>query len=183
MALLEILKYPDPFLKTKAKPVTAVDDKIRSFIADMVETMYHARGIGLAATQVGVDKRVVVLDVPDYREEGEKPAAEGKDRGKNLIALINPEIIYASGSTTYEEGCLSVPGFTADVDRYSDVTVRALDRDGKNIEIKADGLFAIAVQHEIDHINGMLFIDRLSRLKREMLKRKIKKTLESERAL
>ncbi|HBG47034.1 MAG TPA: peptide deformylase [Deltaproteobacteria bacterium] len=171
--ILNILKYPDPFLKTKATPVDKVDDGIRKLIDDMVETMYVAKGIGLASVQVGVDKRVIVLDVPG-EEENERV------KGKNLVALVNPEIVSAEGETVYEEGCLSVPGFTADVERASRLKVRALDRDGKPVEIKAGGLFAIALQHEIDHIDGILFIDRLSRLKREMIKRKLKKALEAE---
>ncbi len=172
MTLLGILKYPDPFLKTKAKKVESIDDGIRALIRDMTETMYQARGIGLAATQVGVDKRVVVLDVPDDEER--------RERGKNLMALINPEILESSGSIKYEEGCLSVQGINADVERASNVKIRALDREGNAIEFEAEGLFAIALQHEIDHIDGILFIDRLSPLKRDMIKRKIKKALEAE---
>lgn len=171
--ILEILKFPDPFLKTKAAPVEGVDDGIRKLIDDMTETMYKAKGIGLASVQVGVDKRVVVLDVPgEHNEE--------RVQGKNLIALVNPEIVSSEGNTVYEEGCLSVPGFTADVERFSKLKVRALDRSGRPVEISAEGLFAIAIQHEIDHLDGILFIDRLSRLKREMIKRKIKKALEAE---
>lgn len=172
MALLNILKYPDPFLKKKVAPVKNFTG-IKTLIDDMVETMYNAKGIGLAATQVGVDKRVVVLDVPDKDEEK-------RVKGKNLIALINPEIIEATGTTKYEEGCLSVPGFTADVERASNLKVMAFDTNGKPFEFEADGLFAIAIQHEIDHLDGFLFIDRLSRLKREIIKKKIKKALESE---
>lgn len=172
MTLLGILKYPDPFLKTKAKKVESVDDSVRALISDMTETMYQARGIGLAATQVGVDKRVVVLDVPDDEER--------RERGKNLIALVNPEILEASGSVKYEEGCLSVPGINADVERAANIRVRALNREGNTVEFEAEGLFAIALQHEIDHIDGILFIDRLSRLKRDMIKRRLKKALEAE---
>ena len=163
--ILEIVRYPDPFLKTQAEKVESVDD--------MVETMYYARGIGLASVQVGDPRRVVVLDVPD---EDEKERA----KGKNLMAFVNPEIVYAEGETVYEEGCLSVPGITADVERAARVRVKALDRDGKPFEIEAEGLLAIALQHEIDHINGVLFIDRLSRLKRELVKRKYRKSLETE---
>lgn len=181
MAILDILKYPDPFLKTKTEPVERVDDSIRALISDMTETMYRARGIGLAAVQVGAGKRVALLDVPsdDARDE------EGRRvvKGKNLIVLINPEIVWTEGTTKYEEGCLSVPGLTADVQRALRVRVKALDRDGKPFEINAEGLLAIALQHEIDHLDGLLFIDRLSRLKRELIKKKIMKALESERAL
>lgn len=176
MPILEILKYPDPFLKTTASEVKTVDGPVKTLIADMIETMYHARGIGLAAVQVGVDKRVIVLDVPDEN-------VEERQKGKNLVALVNPRIIKSEGETKYEEGCLSVPGITADVVRASEVTVSALGRDGKPVEIEASGLFAIALQHEIDHLDGFLFIDRLSRLKKEIVKRKLKKAFEAERAL
>ena len=182
MAILDILKYPDPFLKTKTEPVEKIDDSIRALISDMTETMYRARGIGLAAVQVGVARRVALLDVPqeDARdEEGNRRLV----RGKNLIAVINPEIVWTEGTTKYEEGCLSVPGLTADVQRALRVRVKALDRDGNPFEINAEGLLAIALQHEIDHLDGLLFIDRLSRLKRELIKKKKMKALESERAL
>ena len=170
-----ILTYPDPFLKTKAKPVAAVDDDVRMLIDDMVETMRSARGIGLAATQVGDKRRVIVLDVPeedDGEEEGER---------RIHLTLVNPEIISSEGDTKFEEGCLSVPGFTADVKRAATINVKALDREGKQVEFTAHDLLSIAIQHEIDHLDGILFIDRLSRLKRELLKRKIKKVLEDER--
>lgn len=171
--ILEIIKYPDPFLKTHAARVESVDDSVRKLIDDMIETMYYARGIGLASVQVGDTRRVVVLDVPD---EDEKERA----KGRNLMALVNPEIVSAEGETFYEEGCLSVPGVTADVERAARVKVKALDRDGKPFEIEAEGLLAIALQHELDHLNGVLFIDRLSRLKRELVKRRYKKSLETE---
>lgn len=178
MALLNILKYPDPFLKTKAATVQSIDLEVERLISDMVETMALARGIGLAATQVGVGKRVVVLDVPGESDE------ERRERGKNLVVLVNPEIAGSAGSITYDEGCLSVPGVTAEVERFSDVTVKAIDREGAPFEIRAEGLFAIALQHEIDHLDGILFIDRLSRLKRELIKRKYKKAMErQDRAL
>lgn len=172
MSILKILKYPDPFLKTKARPVSRIDQETKKLISAMIETMYFARGIGLAATQVGVDKRIAVLDVP--KEQGS---------GENLIVLINPKIISHEGETKYEEGCLSVPGFTADVKRFAAVVVKGLDKDEKEIEIKAEGLFAIALQHEIDHLDGLLFIDRLSKLKRDIIKRRIKKALESEKKM
>jgi peptide deformylase len=175
MSVLNILTYPDPFLKTKAKPVDAVDDSVRMLIDDMVETLRSARGIGLAATQVGDERRVIVLDVPeedDGEEEGER---------RIHLTLVNPEIISSEGDTKFEEGCLSVPGFTADVKRAATINVKALDREGKQVEFMAHDLLSIAIQHEIDHLDGILFIDRLSRLKRELLKRKIKKVLEDER--
>jgi peptide deformylase len=180
MALLEVLKYPDPRLKTRASPVEGVNGEIMKLISDMVETMGFENGIGLAATQVGVAKRVIVLDVPDERpgeQRGDVKEEIGYRRSGNLIALINPVMVEASGDTRFEEGCLSVPGVTAEVKRASNVVVKGLDREGREVEIKADGLFAVALQHEIDHIDGMLFIDRLSRLKRDIIKRKLKKAV------
>jgi len=180
MSVLDILKYPDPLLKKRALPVGAIDEGIEDLINNMVETMYAARGIGLAANQVGVDKRVIVLDVPEEGGSGVNlPArqAGGQGSGKNLIVLINPQIVASEGKTTYEEGCLSLPGFTAEVKRFSKVRVRGVDRGGKDVEIEGEGLLAIALQHEIDHLEGILFIDRLSRLKRDIIKRKIAKTL------
>lgn len=174
MAILEILKYPDPFLKKKTKPVEIINADIEKLISDMTETMYFAKGIGLAANQVGVDKRVVVLDVPDEDDR------KDYKKGENLIAIINPEIIEQDGEINYEEGCLSVPGFNADVKRFASVNIRGLDKNSRDIEIDAHGLFAIALQHEVDHLNGMLFIDRLSRLKREFIKKKILKAIEEE---
>jgi peptide deformylase len=169
--ILEVIKYPDPFLKTKAARVESVDSSVRKLIDDMVETMYYAKGIGLASVQVGDPRQVVVLDVPDEDDRD-------RVKGKNLMALVNPEIVSSEGETFYEEGCLSVPGVTADVERAAKVKVRALDRDGKPFELEAEGLLAIALQHELDHLNGILFIDRLSRLKRELVKRKYRKSLE-----
>lgn len=176
MSILKILKYPDPFLKTKTKPVSRIDQDTKRLIFDMIETMYFAKGIGLAATQVGVDKRIAVLDVPDEDRENYR-------QGKNLIVLINPQITAHEGETKYEEGCLSVPGFNEDVKRFAEVAVKGLDKDGNPLEIKAGGLFAIALQHEIDHLDGLLFVDRLSKLKRDIIKRKIKKAIESEKKM
>jgi peptide deformylase len=184
MALLEVLKYPDPRLKKKSSPVEEVNEEIRKLISDMVETMGFENGIGLAATQVGVAKRVIVLDVPGERPEagpeerrGDVKEEKGYRRGDNLIALINPVMVEASGEIRFEEGCLSVPGVTEEVKRASNVVVKGLDREGEEVEIKADGLLAVALQHEIDHIDGMLFIDRLSRLKRDIVKRKLRKAV------
>lgn len=184
MTLLNILKYPDPFLAVKAARVESVDDGIKTLIADMTETMYHARGIGLAATQIGAAKMVAVLDVPDEEPppidgEGGEARETGYKRGKNLIALINPEILVMEGSIKFEEGCLSLPGETAEVERATNIKARALNQKGQSIEFEASGLFAIAVQHEIDHLNGILFIDRLSRLKREFIKRRLRKANEA----
>jgi peptide deformylase len=164
MALLPILTAPDPRLKKKAKPVATVDDGIRRLMADMLETMYAAPGIGLAAPQVGVSKRVIVLDPT---RDGEPP---------NPLTMVNPEIIWASDDdNTYEEGCLSVPEHYADVVRPRAVKLRYLDETGAQRELEAEGLLATCVQHEIDHLDGVLFIDHLSSLKRNMILRKLLK--------
>ena len=165
MATLEILTYPDEILKQQAMTVDKVDDEIRQLVDDMAETMYSAPGVGLAANQVGVLKRVVTIDVT-YTEK--KP---------NLIVLINPEIVDRRGSCRYEEGCLSLPGVTEEVDRSEWVKVRAINRDGEPFEMEAEGFLAVAVQHELDHLDGTVLLDRLSFLKkrmhsRELIKRK-----------
>ncbi|MBI5598473.1 MAG: peptide deformylase [Deltaproteobacteria bacterium] len=179
MSEFEILKYPDPFLRKKASRVERVDSSVRRLVEDMVETMRRAKGVGLAATQVGVDKRVVVLDVP-LIGVNEDICEELEERERVLLKLINPEIVASGGEIEYEEGCLSLPGITADVVRAAEVTIRALDADGRGFEMKAGGLPAIALQHEIDHLDGVLFIDRLSRLKRELLVRKYRKAMAAE---
>ncbi len=164
MALLPILTAPDPRLKKKAKPVAMVDDGVRMLMADMLATMYAAPGIGLAAPQVGVGLRVIVLDVA---REGEPPAP---------MKLANPEIVWASDDdATYEEGCLSVPEHYAEVVRPRAVKVRYLDDTGAAREIEAEGLLATCLQHEIDHLDGILFLDHLSALKRNMILRKLLK--------
>jgi peptide deformylase len=161
MALLELVKAPDPRLKLISKPVPEVDSKLRRFMTDMVETMYAENGIGLAAIQVGVAKRVAVIDL-DPGGPASKP-----------IYLVNPRIVEASGElSTYHEGCLSVPEVWDDVKRPAALTVEYTDENGKLQTVKADGLFATCLQHEIDHINGLLFIDHLSRLKRAIALRK-----------
>jgi peptide deformylase len=180
MTVRTILKYPDPLLKTTAAPVESVDDEIRALIDDMIQTMYCYRGIGLAAIQLGVARRVIVLDVPDMDLDDDSDMDPLGERGKNALAFVNPEITYSEGTTVYEEGCLSVPGVNADVKRAANVRVEALDRVGNKVEIDAEGLLAIVLQHEIDHLNGILFIDRLSRLKRELVKRKLKKKIEAQ---
>lgn len=165
MAVLDIVTYPDSFLKEPTREVEAVDDDIRRMIADMADTMYAAPGIGLAANQVGFDKRILIYDLAC--REGETP---------DLRVLINPEIVSADGQQLSEnEGCLSVPDFRADVNRYATVRVQALDGDGRPLDFDADGMEAIVLQHEIDHLNGILFIDRISALKRQMYKRRIRK--------
>ncbi|MEN9726173.1 MAG: hypothetical protein RL434_539, partial [Pseudomonadota bacterium] len=161
MALREILHYPDPRLRTKAKPVVAVDEVIRTLVDDMFETMYAAPGIGLAATQINVHQRVIVIDV-------------SRDQDQPLC-LINPEIVSAEGSESAEEGCLSVPDIFETVNRAKAIRVRALDRDGALQEFEASGLTAVCIQHEMDHLDGKLFVDRLSELKRLRIRKKFDK--------
>ena len=161
MAILEILRYPDSRLRNKAKPVEQVDDVLRGLIKDMFETMYQAPGIGLAATQVNVAKRVIILDLS---EEHNDP-----------LCLINPEILEKSGEEQYEEGCLSVPDVFEMVTRAAYVRVRALDRAGNPFELEAVELLAICIQHEIDHLDGKLFVDYLSSLKRMRIRKKLEK--------
>ena len=161
MAKLPIIEFPDPRLRTVAKPVERVDKRIRQLIEDMFETMYEAPGIGLAATQVDFHQRLLVLDVSE-------------DKSQPMV-FINPEILSAEGSQVYQEGCLSVPGIYADVKRASTITVKALDRNGEAFEISTDGLLAVCVQHEMDHLAGKVFVDYLSPLKRELVKKKLAK--------
>ena len=164
MALLPIIYAPDPRLKIKCRPVETVDQSVRDFMDDMLETMYAAPGIGLSAPQVGDDRRVLVCDVA--RE----------DEGPQPLKLINPEIVWSSDETKIaEEGCLSLPDHFAEVERPSAVRVRYLDQDGEPREIDADGLLAACVQHEMDHLEGILFVDYLSPLKRNIILRKMKK--------
>ncbi|AFT68406.1 Peptide deformylase 1 [Alloalcanivorax dieselolei B5] len=162
MAKLEILEFPDPRLRTVAKPVEQVDDALRKLIDDMIETMYEASGIGLAATQVNVHQRLLVIDVSEERDQP--------------LVFINPEITPLTGDLApYEEGCLSVPGFYEQVERPARVMIKALDRDGNPFEMEADGLLATCIQHEIDHLDGKLFVDYVSRLKRDRIKKKLQK--------
>jgi peptide deformylase len=161
MALLDILHFPDPRLRNVARPVTVVDDTVRQLVDDMFETMYAAPGIGLAATQVNVDKRIVVIDIS---EEKDQP-----------LCLINPEILERRGEEEMEEGCLSVPGVFDMVQRAESIRMQALDRDGKTFELDVDGLLAVCIQHEIDHLDGKLFVDYLSQLKRTRIRKKLEK--------
>lgn len=161
MTRLTILEYPDPRLRTRAAPVARVDAGLRDLIDAMLETMYAAKGIGLAATQVNVHQRVLVTDVSDGRNEPR--------------AYVNPEILQKDGQTVSQEGCLSVPGYYDDVERAERIRVRALDREGKPFEEELTGLLAICVQHEIDHLDGKLFVDYLSELKRQRVRRKLEK--------
>src|SRR5271163_3040629 len=170
MALLRIRKFPDPALKQAAAPVANIDGSLNGFIDSMVQTMYAAPGVGLAATQVGDSRRVVVLDT------------DHEHLGKKLLKLINPRIVEAEGSITWEEGCLSVIDFNADVERASRVLVRAWTPDQQEIEIEANDLLAVALQHEIDHLDGKLFIDRISRIKRELYRRKLAKMIKEGKA-
>lgn len=171
MALLKILKYPDPLLKQVAKPVTSVTAETVRLIGDMVETMYAAPGVGLAAPQVGVSKRIIVLDI------------DHDDPGKNLLKLINPEIRRSEGELLWEEGCLSVVDFTVEIKRAARVELKALDDKEKEVLIDAEGLLAVALQHEIDHLNGKLILDRVSRLKRDLYSRRLKKMQRGDKPL
>ena len=161
MALLEILHYPDKRLRTVAEPVEVVDDAIKKIIDDMFETMYEAPGIGLAATQVDVHKRVIVMDLSPEKDEPR--------------CFINPEIIETDGIEQTEEGCLSVPDIYETVERSERIKVKALDRDGKEFELEADGLLAVCIQHEMDHLMGQLFVDYLSPLKQQRVRKKLQK--------
>ena len=161
MAILKVLSFPDKRLRTKAKAVETVDDSVRAIMDDMLETMYEAPGIGLAATQVDVHQQIVVIDVS---EEKDSP-----------LYLVNPEITAKSGSKISEEGCLSVPEYYAEVSRAEDVTVSALGYDGQPFELKADGLLAVCIQHELDHLQGKLFVDYLSPLKQQRVRKKLEK--------
>ncbi len=162
MAILEILHYPDPRLRNKAEPVTDVDADIQQLVRDMFETMYDAPGIGLASIQVNVPKRVIVVDVS---EDHDQP-----------LCLINPEIIDREGEETMDEGCLSVPGFYETVQRAEKIRVRALNEKGEQFEIDADGLLSVCIQHEIDHLDGKLFVDYISPLKRNRIRKKLEKS-------
>jgi peptide deformylase len=163
MAVLEILKYPHPVLKKPCEAVSQIDEEVRKLIDDMRETMYGAGGVGLAACQVGVSRRVIVLDVSPM------------DSLHTFMALINPEIISEEGEVDHEEGCLSVPDYLEKVKRKEKVCVKGLSPGGTEVEITGEGILAIALQHEIDHINGILILDRVSRLKREIYRNKLKK--------
>ena len=163
MSVLEILKYPHPTLKKRAEEVEQIDEKVKRLVRDMTETMYEANGIGLAACQIGVPQRVIVLDVSPI------------DPQQNFFAMINPEIIFQEGEVDHEEGCLSVPDCFEKVKRKEKIRVRGISPGGKEMEIAGEGILAFALQHEIDHLNGILILDRLSHLKREMYRDKVKK--------
>lgn len=168
MAILDILHFPDPRLRNKAKPVKTVDDSVRRLVDDMLETMYEAPGIGLASTQVNDPRRVVVMDIS---EEHDQP-----------LCLINPEILDKQGEEEMDEGCLSVPDVYETVIRAEKVKVSALDRDGNPFEMEADGLLAVCIQHELDHLDGKLFVDYLSNLKRQRIRKRLEKDQKQKRA-
>ena len=159
--ILDILKYPDKRLRTIAKPVVSVDETIRQQVKDMFETMYEAPGIGLAATQVNFHQRIIVIDISDQCNEP--------------ICLINPEVIEKSGEIQWEEGCLSVPDYYENVIRANDIKVQALNQHGETFELEASEMLSVCIQHEIDHLNGILFVDHLSKLKQKRLKKKTEK--------
>lgn len=161
MAILNILHFPDDRLRTVAKPVTTVTDKHRTLISNMLETMYDAPGIGLAATQVNVHERILVIDISDDKNDP--------------IVLINPEILEKDGDQEFDEGCLSVPGIYETVHRAENIRVSALNKEGEHFEMKASGLLAICIQHEIDHLDGKLFVDYLSQLKKQRIRKKLEK--------
>jgi peptide deformylase len=161
MTKLAILEYPDPRLRTKAKPIEVVDDAVRQLAADMLETMYAAKGVGLAASQVDVHRRLLVIDVSETRDQP--------------LVLINPEIVSAEGRAPGEEGCLSLPGIYDKLERAAKIKVRALDRNGIRFELDAEGMLAVCIQHEMDHLEGKLFVDYLSELKRQLIRRRLQK--------
>jgi len=161
MAILDILVYPDPKLRTIAKPVENVDKECQQLIADMLETMYDSNGIGLAATQVDVHKQIIVMDISESRDQP--------------LVLVNPNIVESEGEQVYEEGCLSVPEYYAPVARAQSIKLTALDQQGEIIELEAEGLLAICILHEIDHLNGKVFVDYLSRLKQDRVRKKLLK--------
>jgi len=161
MTKLAILEYPDPRLRTRATPVAEVDDRVRQLAADLLETMYGANGVGLAATQVDVHRRVIVLDVSPTRDQP--------------VVLINPELLSAQGKGPGEEGCLSLPGIYDTLPRATQIHIRALDLTGKPFEMHAEGLLGVCIQHEMDHLEGKLFVDYLSELKRQLIRRRLEK--------
>jgi peptide deformylase len=170
MAILRIRKFPDPVLKEVARPVESIDGALNSLIESMTQTMYAAPGVGLAAPQVGESQRIIVLDI------------KHDEPGKHLLKLINPEVQEAEGEIVWEEACLSVIDYTAEVRRAARVLVRGWTPEQKEIEIEADDLLAVALQHEIDHLDGKLFIDRISRIKRELYRRKLRKLIKEGKA-
>jgi len=166
---MEIIRYPDPILKKKAEPVVNIDGDIQNLIDNMSKLMYQAPGVGLAANQAGVAKRVIIFDI-NYKE-----------KGKNLTVLINPTIVLAEDNIVSEEGCLSLPDFNDKIPRKECLKVQGVDRHGKPIDIEAEGLLSICIQHEIDHLDGTLILDYVSRLKRNLYKKKVEKLMKKDR--
>ncbi len=179
MAILEVLTFPNPTLREVSVPVKNFDGKLKQLVDDMIETMYHSKGIGLAAAQVGALSRILVMDTRPRNEEGRRYKPEDMTELEKVveqpIAIVNPVIVKGEGKTTFDEGCLSVPGYFETVERYLYVEVRGQDLKGREIFIKTDGLLAICLQHEMDHLEGTLFIDHLSFLKSQKIKSQIKK--------
>jgi len=161
MAILDILVYPDERLRTVATPVEKVDEAIRTLVSDMIETMYEANGIGLAATQINIHQQVIVMDISETRDE--------------VLVLINPKIVSQDGEQVYDEGCLSIPEIYAPVKRAESITIQALNQQGEIFELNADGLLAVCIQHEMDHLKGRVFVDYLSRLKQDRVRKKLAK--------
>ena len=176
MAILKIRIWPDPALSEVAKPVETVDDEVRTLVTDMFETMYEANGVGLAATQIAIPQRILIIDLDPSSD-----AAEHDDVAQDLVEwgfkgaqeFINPVIVEKEGSIVWDEGCLSVPGYTDQVKRAERIIVKALNRDGQEFTIDCNGLYAVAIQHEMDHLEGKVFVEYLSRLKRDVVKRKM----------
>ena len=179
MALLEVLKYPHPKLRHRADPVERVDGELLKLSEDMLETMYNLDGIGLAATQVGYNCRLLVIDITPQNENSRydlyQSLSEAEKKVKMPLVIFNPEILKKEGKTSFQEGCLSLPGYFEVVDRHKFIQVKGLDKEGKPVEYELDGLISICIQHEIDHLDGKVFIDRLSSVKSHFIKSKIKK--------
>ncbi|MBN1959680.1 MAG: peptide deformylase [Deltaproteobacteria bacterium] len=183
MAVRQICIWPDPVLLQKANEVKEVDASIKTMVSDMFETMYKYNGIGLAANQIGVTKRVIIIDLDPKNQSQDDDEVHQELESWNFtgpVALINPEIIKSEGEIIWEEGCLSVPGISEEVKRNEHVWVSAIDVNGNPLEIEAHGLFAVALQHETDHLNGRVFVDYLSKLKRDVIRRKMKRLSEKE---
>ena len=181
MAVRKIRIWPDPALREVANEVTLVDEAVKALVADMFETMYKANGVGLAATQVAVPLRVVTIDIDPRGEAKKDPEAKSELLATGFTgptAFINPELLEADGEIVWEEGCLSVPGVNEEVTRKEHVKVRALDADGKEFTLEASGLFAVCIQHEMDHLVGKVFVDYVSKLKRDMIRRKMERLKE-----
>lgn len=176
MPVLPLRIWPDPALTSRAAPVTEFNEAVKRLVGDLFATMYDEAGIGLAANQVGVLQRVLVVDLDPKRERDQDPEVDAELRADNFegpVALINPRIVASSGKIKWEEGCLSVPGISEVVERKAEVTVEALDPDGKPVTVRASGLFAVCLQHEMDHLDGRVFVEYLSQLKRDVIRRKM----------